>query len=219
MDDVLLVDAALAPNGEVMRSPAGRSAIVMLAPDQRELFPRWRKTRFVSYLIKPLRRASLAKRVLVVAVAAVAAGGEDDRIAGAVAAAPGARVLVVEDNPINTLLASTLLTRDGCEVEHVECGEAAIATVGVRVFDLILIDMRLRGLSGIEAAQQIRETGLSTPIVALTANAYEDDRRACLAAGMDEFLVKPLSPDALRYALKRWIGASWTKPATRAKVG
>ena len=55
-------------------------------------------------------------------------------------------------------------------------------------------------------------------MVALTANAFEDDRRACLEAGMDDFLVKPLSPEALRAALARWTGPGWTRTDARAKV-
>ena len=60
------------------------------------------------------------------------------------------------------------------------------------------------GLNGEATARQLRSDGVITPIVALTANAFEDDRHACLAAGMNDFLVKPLSPDALRAALTRW---------------
>jgi CheY-like chemotaxis protein len=73
-------------------------------------------------------------------------------------------------------------------------------------------------LGGMEAARTIRARGFSGPIVALTANAFEDDRRACLEAGMDDFLVKPLSPEALRRALVRWTGAGWTDAGARAKV-
>ena len=98
-------------------------------------------------------------------------------------------------------------------------GEEALAAVGQRTFDLILMDMRMPVLSGEETARRMRAQGLDTPIVALTANAYEDDRQACLAAGMNDFLVKPLSPDALRAALTRWTGAGWTQSPARAKVG
>jgi CheY-like chemotaxis protein len=82
------------------------------------------------------------------------------------------------------------------------------------------MDMRMPGMSGLEAAKRVREQGVRTPMVALTANAFEEDRHACLAAGMDDFLVKPLTPDALRGALARWTGAGdWTAKADHAKVG
>lgn len=222
--DVVLIDAACA-EGEALQPPAGRTAIVLLAPDERDRIPSLRKAGFVGYLIKPLRRASLAERVLIAAGADTALddGREDERIAPA--AAPGARVLLVEDNPINALLARTLLTREGCTVEHATGGEEALAAARVGVFDLVLMDMRMPGLTGEETARRMRADGVAAPIVALTANAFEDDRRACLAAGMDDFLVKPLSPDALRAILTRWTGPlsagapRWTKPAARAKVG
>ncbi|MGZ5948484.1 MAG: response regulator, partial [Caulobacteraceae bacterium] len=132
------------------------------------------------------------------------AGAEDERIA--TAAAPGKRVLLVEDNPINALLARALLTREGCEIDHATCGDEAIAAVKVGAYDLVLMDMRMPGLSGEETARALRTMGVETPIVALTANAFEDDRHACLAAGMNDFLVKPMSPDALRAMLTRWTG-------------
>jgi len=133
-----------------------------------------------------------------------AAGAEDERIA--TAAAPGKRVLLVEDNPINALLARTLLTREGCEIDHAVSGEEAIAAATIGAYDLILMDMRMPGLSGVETAGRLRDLGVETPIVALTANAFEDDRHACLDAGMNDFLVKPMSPDALRAMLSRWTG-------------
>ena len=201
--DVILVDATLATGG-ALRAPLQRPAIILLAPDERTRIDRYRRAGFAGYLIKPLRRASLAERVLIAAGEATSttAPREDDRIAAA--AAPGARILLVEDNPINALLARALLTREGCDVEHAISGEEAMAAAAIGAFDLILMDMRMPGLSGEETARRLRAAGITTPIVALTANAFEDDRHACLAAGMDDFMVKPVSPDTLRAALTRW---------------
>lgn len=217
--DVLLVDSALTSTAGAFKPPAGRRAIVLLAPDERGQIARYRRAGFAGYLIKPLRRASLVERVLIAAGGAIAAvqPSVDERVAAA--ASPGLRVLLVEDNPINALLARTLLTREGCVVEHAVCGRDALIAAAVGTFDLILMDMRMPGLSGVETAQRLRDDGIETPIVALTANAFEDDRHACLTAGMNDFLVKPLSPDALRTMLARWSAARWTKPAARAKVG
>ncbi|MDO9430415.1 MAG: response regulator [Pseudomonadota bacterium] len=214
--DVLLIDRALAPEP----APAGRTALILLAPEERGHIDAYRAAGYSGYLIKPLRRASLAERVLAAlgANAAQAERDDDDRVAPA--AAPGARILLVEDNPINALLARALLTREGCRVDQAGGGEEALAALSVGVYDLILMDMRMPGMSGLEAARRVRERGLRTPMVALTANAFEEDRHACLAAGMDDFLVKPLSSDALRAALARWTGASdWTEKADHAKVG
>lgn len=210
--DVVLVDRALAPE----TAPPKRALLVLLTPEERGEIEALRAAGFAGYLIKPLRRASLAERVLAVRTAAPAESAEDDRIAPA--AAPGARILLVEDNPINALLARTLLTREGCRVDQAGGGEEAIAALTVGEYDLILMDMRMPGMSGLEAAERVRGLGVRTPMVALTANAFEEDRHACLAAGMDDFLVKPLTPDALRAALGRWTsGAGWTDRAERAK--
>ena len=133
--------------------------------------------------------------------------------------AAGMRVLLAEDNPINAMLARTLLTREGCAVDHARGGDEAIAAAQVGRYDLIFMDMRMPGMSGVEVTRRLRAAGDVTPVVALTANAFEDDRHACLAAGMDDFLVKPLSPDALRGMLARWARGRWTQSATHAKVG
>ena len=223
-DAVLLIDAALAGPRGALKPPAGRKAVVLLTPEQRDRIDRLKASGFSGYLIKPLRAASLVAQVLQAGASEAApaeAHAHDDRIAGAVA--HGVRVLLAEDNPINALLARTLLEREGCKVDRVADGEQAVAAASSGVYDLILMDLRMPGLSGVEAARTLRAKGVAAPIAALTADAFDEDRRACLAAGMDDFLVKPLTQEALRDALKRWttsgvFGAGWTKAATRAKV-
>jgi CheY-like chemotaxis protein len=131
--------------------------------------------------------------------------------------APGMRVLLVEDHPVNALLARKLLEREGCSVDWVTSGEAALQAAAAG-HELILMDRRMPGMDGIETTARLRWAGVKTPIVALTADAFEEDRRQCLEAGMDEFLVKPLDPRALRAVLSRALSGVWTKPSPDAKL-
>ena len=128
-------------------------------------------------------------------------------------------VLLAEDHAINRRVIELMLDPDLVDLESVENGEQAVERSAARDYDLILMDMRMPGLSGLQTTERARILGVRTPVVALTANAFEEDRHACLAAGMDDFLVKPLSPDALRRALAKWTGrGDWTGKAERAKV-
>jgi CheY-like chemotaxis protein len=127
-------------------------------------------------------------------------------------------VLLAEDNPINALLARSLLEREGCVVARVASGEEVLAAVAGSAFDLILMDLRMPGLDGREATEALRARGCRTPIVALTADAFEEDRRACLEAGMDDFLTKPLKPAVLQAMLRRWSRPGWTPEGPRAKL-
>ncbi|MBU4434628.1 MAG: response regulator [Alphaproteobacteria bacterium] len=227
---VLLIDAALAGPRGALRPPADRRAVVLLTPEQRGRIDRLKSAGFSGYLIKPLRAASIVAQVLQAGAQTAATPiaerhAEDDRVAPA--SAPGVRVLLAEDNPINALLARTLLEREGCKVDRVAGGDQAVAALSSNSYDLILMDLRMPGLNGVDATRELRAQGITAPIVALTADAFDEDRRACLAAGMDDFLVKPLTHAALRDVLTRWTGpatrpaarpAGWTKAATRAKV-
>ncbi|MFI4934869.1 MAG: response regulator [Caulobacterales bacterium] len=217
---VILIDHLLASENAALTPPTGRAGVILLRPEERDRIEAYRTAGFAGYLIKPLRRASMVQRVL-------AAGGDahaldDDRIVprrpDPAPIASKVRVLLAEDNPINAMLARTLLRREGAVVDHVEGGELAVEAVSRGDYDLVLMDVRMPGLSGIAATKALRARGIETPVVALTANAFEDDRKACLAAGMDDFLIKPLSPEALRAALARWTGPGWTARSSRAKV-
>ena len=218
--EVTLVDhAETAVTGRTMAEvPAAGRGIILLKPCERDLIARYRAAGFHGYLIKPLRRASLVERVLAAATAgdptptgARTLPPEDDRVLPVRFA--GTRVLLAEDNPVGALLAKTLLRREGCVVETAGTGREAIEALRRARYDLVFMDMRMPGMDGAEATRAIRASGDRTPIVALTANAFEEDRRACLEAGMNDHLVKPLELDALRAALARWTTGDF-----RAKV-
>jgi len=215
---VVLVDHALAGPRRRPRPIAGHPSVILVAPEARAQIARYRAAGFDGYLIKPLRSASLIERVLKVSGEAPAGGGvaPDERAAQTFAA--GARVLLAEDNPINALLARSLLEREGCSVARVASGLEAVDAGACGAFDLILMDLRMPGMGGREATQALRARGCRTPIIALTADAFEEDRRACLAAGMDDFLTKPLQPQVLHAMLRRWTRPGWTRDAAQAKV-
>ena len=115
---------------------------------------------------------------------------------------PGLRILLAEDNPVNALLARELLRRRGHNVDQVATGEEAVAACQRARFDVVIMDLHMPGLDGIEATRRIRAAeavsgGRRLPIFALTADAVETGRKACLAAGMDGFLTKPVDPAEL----------------------
>ncbi|KQS57732.1 histidine kinase [Brevundimonas sp. Leaf363] len=206
---VTLVDHALAATeGRMLAAPpATGRGVILLTPGQRDLIARYRRAGFHGYLIKPLRRSSLVERALAAFGAAASSGAapgsaEDDRVQ--TGRHIGQRILLVEDNPVGALLARTLLRREGCAVETAATGEEAIEALRRARYDLVFMDMRMPGMDGPTAARAIRAGGDRTPIVALTANAFAEDRRQCLEAGMDDHLIKPLEPEALRAALARW---------------
>jgi CheY-like chemotaxis protein len=141
--------------------------------------------------------------------------GETADVAPAKDASAGLAILVAEDNEINALLARSLLTRLGHRPTIASNGDAAVdawlsARQAGEPYAMVLMDVHMPGSDGIEATRRIRaaETeGERTPIVALTANAFEEDREACLAAGMDGFLTKPLDRERLTEALAAAAGA------------
>jgi two-component system sensor histidine kinase/response regulator len=124
-----------------------------------------------------------------------------------VAALKGARILLVEDNDINQQVARELLEDAGFVVEVADNGEIALQKVQSGDWDLVFMDMHMPVMDGVTATQRIRAMSKydQLPIVAMTANAMEQDRRKCLDAGMNDFLIKPIDPDEMWNILLRWI--------------
>lgn len=119
----------------------------------------------------------------------------------------GARILLAEDNEINEEVATDLLLGAGLSVDIAHNGAEAIAMARLQPYRLILMDMQMPLVDGIEATRQIRLLPgyASVPILAMTANAFEDDRSVCLAAGMNDHIAKPVDPRRLFAALARWL--------------
>ena len=132
----------------------------------------------------------------------------------------GARILVVEDDRLSRVVARGLLEHLGCQVHCAEDGERGVQAWTESSFDLVLMDCQMPRMNGFEATRNIRDRGGRTPIVAMTAHALEADRARAKAAGMDEFLVKPVHSEALSSVLERHLPSDLRRgPGTEAPRG
>ena len=116
-------------------------------------------------------------------------------------------ILLVEDSPANRAVASAILERAGCEITAVDNGLEAIASVERTRFDLVLMDVSMPEMDGLEATRRIRDQGFHSPrlpIIAMTANAFSGDRDRCIAAGMNDYVPKPFSREQLLASVRRW---------------
>jgi signal transduction histidine kinase/sensor domain CHASE-containing protein/ActR/RegA family two-component response regulator len=119
----------------------------------------------------------------------------------------GARILLAEDEPISQEVSRELLEEVGLTVDLAEDGARAVALARLASYDLILMDMQMPKMNGIEATQAIRadSVNMDTPILAMTANAFHEDRLACLDAGMNDHISKPVVPEVLFATLLKWL--------------
>jgi two-component system sensor histidine kinase/response regulator len=171
-------------------------------------------------LTKPVKKAALLHCIQ---EAIGAARATSVRPVGTTDVLHGRHILVAEDNVVNQMLARRLLEKLGAVVTIADTGAAAIERLAAGLFDIVLMDCQMPVLDGYEATQRIRrgEAGAAArdiPIIALTAHALSGDRQRCLAAGMNEYLTKPIDPAALRAMLEQLFGTASATPAAAPPI-
>jgi len=204
--EIAIVDAGWNETAQIPDlAHLGRPVHIVVPPGHRATLSALRMKGYDGYLTKPVRQGSLETRILTSPDAdhgAFRPASPQSRPALRLREGGGLSVLLAEDNPVNALLAKELLRRRGHKVVHVSTGTDAVSACADARFDLVIMDLHMPGLDGIEATRRIRaaedENGVAPiPIFALTADALETGRQACQEAGMNGFLTKPVDPAAL----------------------
>ena len=187
------------------------ASILVTDHDDALLAAQARAAHFAAVLVKPISASALLDSLRQVlqgqasppAAQPAAAVGPETQLRRAHA---GQRVLLAEDNPINQEVATELLRAVGLTVETASDGAEAVRMAQEHAYALILMDMQMPRLDGLAATRQIRaHLGDSLPIIAMTANAFGEDRAACLDAGMNDHVAKPVDPELLYRTLLRWL--------------
>ena len=193
--------------------------VVLIEPSSRLSLPAFKASGFDAYLVRPVRPSSIVTQVMErVGTSTLATAAKDGTPRATGVAEPdraAVHVLLAEDNDINALLAARMIERCGCSVERAMNGRAAVEALratldnGARPYDLILMDVLMPEVDGLEATRLITQLFEDAkqqrpPIVALTANAFSEDRQRCLDGGMDDYLAKPFEPDDLEMVLANW---------------
>jgi signal transduction histidine kinase/ActR/RegA family two-component response regulator len=215
---------------------AGRTAIAAIVPAGRRAGTDLDRLRSSHRLTRPIRRARLvdcleaialqpgflapagaapAASIAPTAMAAAVAPASTPSVEPSVEAGTAPRILVADDYFANQRLVTRLLEKRGCTVEAVGDGQAAVDAALAARFDVVLMDCNMPVLDGYEATARIRalEQGRRTPILAMTANDSTEDRDACLRAGMDEYLVKPIQAAIVIAAVERWTAIARAQPS------
>ncbi len=186
--------------------------LMVTAYGREEVYSQAESAGVCEVLVKPVGASTLfdmTMRVLHPSMGEEARFSSENLASDALKNIVGARLLLVEDNEINQEVAMEVLHQAGFVVDLAENGQIALACLQTHRYDLVLMDMQMPVMDGLEATRQLRQIpGLATlPVLAMTANAMEDDRLLCIGAGMNGFLTKPIEPELLWQALIKWIPA------------
>jgi PAS domain S-box-containing protein len=210
--DAAVVDAGL--GGEALPSALTTSGIPVVLVAQGNGRDRQAQPEVAAVLTKPVKQRELAASLAALCGAVSEASPETPNMEDSTCGRSlnrGARLLLVEDNLTNQEVATGILEQLGyTSVKVVEDGERALEALDRAEFDLVLMDCQLPGMDGYEATRRIRDGRMQTggreiPVVAMTAHALTGDREKCLAAGMNDYVTKPVSVRGLAAALRRWL--------------
>ena len=215
--DLMLVDALMPATDGVAFIQQARArygsdtprAVLMLSPaDHPGEIDHAQHAGVHLHMRKPILRTRLLDALLHALKVESSLPAASAPIAPAVSAARRLRILLAEDDPVNTRVATALLTHRGHEVTHARNGHAAVETYMFGSFDLVLMDVNMPEMDGLKATKSIRaaekHTGAHVPIIAVTANAIKGDDRKCLAAGMDGYISKPIRASDLIAIVERY---------------
>jgi two-component system sensor histidine kinase/response regulator len=189
----------------IRQAPSLRSARLVMLTSTGEHRARARELGITAYLTKPVRRARL------LGIIADTALEPEPAVAAPAAPAAGVRVLVAEDNEVNQLVIESMLAKRGLEVDIANDGSEALAKLAHGEYAAVFMDCQMPNVDGYEATGRIRASerdGVRLPVIAMTAHAMAGDRERCLAAGMDDYMSKPLRPEVLDEMLERWLGVA-----------
>jgi PAS domain S-box-containing protein len=211
--------------GQITRTikadPIGKNIniIVLTSVGQRGDAARMEALGCSGYLLKPVKQ-SLLREALVTVLGQKQSGEGAARLVTrhllSEQKRQGMRILLAEDNPVNQKLALVLLQKAGYSVDVVGDGLQAVAKVKEGNYNVVLMDVQMPGMDGLEATSRIRQeagAGVHIPIIAMTADALKGDRERCLDASMDDYLSKPIDPRLLFKKLDQWIAGGTEQPA------
>jgi PAS domain S-box-containing protein len=214
---------ALQADARLAKTPTA----MLTSLDPRYNMQRCREIGFAHSIDKPIRRGELLAELgamLAPAETAVKALvseiAQQDRERPQPAPSASVRILVAEDNLTNQLVAKGILKKLGLRADIAENGMEAVKKLEATAYDLVLMDMRMPEMDGVEATRRIRDPHSAVlnheiPIIAMTANVQQSDRDACLQAGMNDFVTKPISPAEVRRVVEQWLPINTTGSSLR----